>query len=849
MGTGTWQPPAGGSSRSRAASVAAPPLAPPDALLRPGILAAMIAPDAPLPEPSRGWPLAGPFAAAAAGVATAWFLAVAVHDAGVATAFAARGGLGWWASAVAAVAGGFGAAMGRRDVGAAVAAGLVAVVGGLAAATSALLPTAFVLLAPGIGFAFVATARAAPWSIASAAGAGLLAWLLVAWLAAGPTLVAMAVLAAVVAASRVPRCDRPGGPRRPFATALTAAVVLAVLVVVAPSWSGRSVGTALAVAATIGAISSLAARHLRIALATSGTAVASAFLLASAVGGDAIVVLARDPAHAVVYARGAHELRLVADGRIVDAHGPERSEAALAVALVQALAQPGDRVLVAGLGNGVVAGELHALGTHVVDAVDGRRLAANLRNRLLADGPVAGSSPPLALPRVRSGDLAESLAALAAGSRQVVVLGEPLAAASAALTPAIQHELRAVAGAGLVLQVVALDRCPPPALHALFTAAATAHAWNGLFVVGDGAVLLSAGAAPAWERVPPLQAWSDDARWLAHRAHLGSVADFQRALLGTLATSAPAAADGGDDAGTGRAGALDVVRRWLVPAVPVASPEPSLLQRWQAVQAELRAAALALARLPDDATGRHAAQALAARFLHLGAPRAELQAALGLAAVDGTTLRSPASAARAAHALDPTVFTAGIAVLGTLPVPRQSTGPLEDLARLPAVDRLAVVSAGDDPFAIALRARYPSACARAFVAALARQPLPPAACQALRELADVFVLREAAAVLAPAGRLRELLGLWRGDLPMPEALHDLVRQGADERRLLAAALRGRRDPAAYGALADLLLAPEAAVRALAAEALPPQVPYDPDWPQSDRAAAAERLRALHNRAP
>ncbi len=809
----------------------------------------MIAPEAPPPELPRGWSPAGHVAAAAAGFATAWFLAVVVQDAGVARAFASHGGLGWWASGVAAVAGGFGAGMRRRDVGAAVAAGLVAVAGGLGAAASALLPAALVLLVPGIGFALVAAPCTAPGSIATAAVAGLLAWLLGAPFAVGPTVLALVVLAAVVAATCAPQRDTPSEVRRPLATIVTACVVLVVLVVVVPAGAGRGLGTALVVAAAIGAMASLAARRLRLALATSAIAVATAFLLANDAGGEPNEVLAHDPAHAVVYARAAHELRLVADGRIVDAHGPERSEGALAAALVQALARRGDRVLVAGLGSGVVARLLHALDAHVVDAVDWRRVPANLRDRLLADGPVAGSSPPPPLPRVRSGDLAASLAALAPGSRQVVVLGEPLAATSAALLPAMQRELRVVVGEGLVLQVLALDRCPPPALRALFAAAAEAHAWNGLFVVGDGAVLASACAAPDWERAPPVPTWSDDARWLAHRAHLGSVADFQRALLGTLVSSAPEAADAGDEAGTGRAGALDVVRRWLVPAVPVASAEPSLLQRWQAVQAELRAATQALARLPDDAAGRHDAQALAARFLHLGAPRAELQAALGLAAADGTTLRSPASAARAAHALDPTVFAAGIAVLGSLPVPKQSRGPLEDLARLPADERLAVVAAGDDPFAIALRVRHASACARALVAALARQPLPPAAAQALRELSDVFVLREAAAVLAPGGRLRELLGLWRGDLPMPDALHDLVRQGADERRLLAAALRGRRDPAAYGALADLLLAPEVEVRALAAEALPPQIPYDPNWPQSDREAAAERLRALHNRAP
>ncbi|MFY9343986.1 MAG: hypothetical protein WAT39_15965, partial [Planctomycetota bacterium] len=61
------------------------------------------------------------------------------------------------------------------------------------------------------------------------------------------------------------------------------------------------------------------------------------------------------------------------------------------------------------------------------------------------------------------------------------------------------------------------------------------------------------------------------------------------------------------------------------------------------------------------------------------------------------------------------------------------------------------------------------------------------------------------------------------------------------------------DPSCHQALADLLVAGEPDVRGRAAEALPAaaggRVPYDPDWPHSARAEAAQRLRSLHNRAP
>ena len=88
---------------------------------------------------------------------------------------------------------------------------------------------------------------------------------------------------------------------------------------------------------------------------------------------------------------------------------------------------------------------------------------------------------------------------------------------------------------------------------------------------------------------------------------------------------------------------------------------------------------------------------------------------------------------------------------------------------------------------------------------------------------------------------------------MPHEIEQMASGSADDRRTLAAALRGRRDPSCFGALANLLEADEVEVRELAAVALVyacgDRVPYDPNWLQSARHEAAQRLRSLHNRAP
>jgi hypothetical protein len=182
--------------------------------------------------------------------------------------------------------------------------------------------------------------------------------------------------------------------------------------------------------------------------------------------------------------------------------------------------------------------------------------------------------------------------------------------------------------------------------------------------------------------------------------------------------------------------------------------------------------------------------------------------------------------------------------------PHQS--PLEDLAALPPDESLGDLCTGDQPLAVALRARFPSDCARALVHRWQQGPLPAPASDALRELADPFVIEAAAAALGRTRRC-ELLALWRFDLPLPGCLAELAQGELEERRLLAEALPCRRDRPSLLSLARLLADPDRAVRLPAAAALlrslGDKIAYDPDWPEVRLQQAADQVRTLHNRAP
>ncbi len=547
------------------------------------------------------------------------------------------------------------------------------------------------------------------------------------------------------------------------------------------------------------------------------------------------------------YDRSTQSMLLLERGEIVDAAGGEHTGAELGATIARALMRPGDRVLVLGVGTGRLPPLVLGVGAHEVEVVDPRAGGARLRALLAADGPVADAPDRSAEPRVRrrTGGIAASLARLGPGSRQGLVL--PEAARDEVLGIGLQAELRRVAGEGFVLQAIAGSSTTPQRLAALFAAAVAVHPWSGVVAVGDSAWLLSLPGPPDWASAEPMSRWEPEAKWTAHAAHLGDLGDLQRAVLGRI-RNVPSAATGEGDSTTA------TLRAWLE---PLAAPEPdeagSVLMRWLGRTADLRAAASAIAAMADTPADRARAQAIAAKFLHIGAPSAILQAALGLPDTDGVTLVAPVQAVLRAHAIDPTFFAEAPPVFTGGERPTAERGDLEDFARLPAGERLATLCSGDAPMAVALRARFPSRCARVLLEAFARGPVPPAAVAALRELADPFVLAEAVRIAALRNATAEALAVWRGDLPLPALLRSQCEADPALRPAVASALAGRRDAGSVALLADFLESSAIEVRRAAATSLRATtgdaVPYDPDAPRSAVKEAAERLRSLHNRKP
>jgi len=725
---------------------------------------------------------------------------------------------------------------------AASAAGVVVVVASWHAAAGWMAPPVVAAVAlAAAALALAAVQRAQPRAVLiAAAGFGALAtarpWL--GDLALDLAGAATATLAAAIAAARTPASTAPrsawAARSLSWAAAAAAASALAALVGVV-GWLA-----ALGLAAVAGAAAAAAVAAPRAAAALAVLACVGGWWATTAPAvGAGERTLAHGGGEAIVAVRDDGSRRWRAGDGVRGVAGTERVGAALATTLAFAATRTGDRVLA--LGDAIaLASALAALEGRVVDAVDDRMMAVSLRAAMASDGGV-----PVAPPVGARGDaLVAALRRLPTGARQAIVVGVLPTPAAPLATEAGQRELARVAAGGVIAQPFAPSVMAPAFLATWLARAAAAFPQTAVFVVGDDAVLLSGARLPSWSAVDA--PWPARLRWLAHSAHLGGADDLAAACAGGLDREALAA---------GASGATDaaMLLRQACRREDDLTPRGSLLPTWRAQRDALAAATARVRALPGDAGGRAEAVAIAARFLPIGAPRAELQAALGLVGSDGVPLVEPALAARRAAAIAPTLFERTPAALAALPRPTTAVGPLEDLAALPGPARLATLAAGDEPLAVALRARFPSACARAFVAALAEGPLSLGAQQALRELADPFVLREAAAVLAPAGRLREVLGLWRGGLPMPAALTALARGDADDQRALAVALAGRREPSCAPALAELLCADEPTALALAATALeqlfPGVVAFDPTAPLSERRAAADRVRSLHNRAP
>jgi spermidine synthase len=214
---------------------------------------------------------------------------------------------------------------------------------------------------------------------------------------------------------------------------------------------------------------------------------------------------------------------------------------------------------------------------------------------------------------------------------------------------------------------------------------------------------------------------------------------------------------------------------------------------------------------------------------------------------------SVGDAGERAIAVDPVFFARAPFLVAGLAPPPPHRSAIEDVGELPPPDGLAALAARRDARGLAFRAAFPVRCARALLGRAARGALDPDEQVALREILDPKSLADvAAAIRDRGGRLVvELPPLWRHDLPIPPALAELGSAADPADRLgLARALAGRRGAAERELLAVLLVDAGLDVRRAAAAALHETargaVPYDPEWDETRRRAAAELLRTLHN---
>ena len=719
-----------------------------------------------------------------------------------------------------------------------------------------------VALAFGLALPLLAVERAVPFAaLLGAVTCGGVAALVSPWLRGREAMLwlapALAVLA--VAAALAPR--RPVPEVEPLAVRPRWPLVLAFLLVVLLG-GGRLTTVPADLQAAPGLLA--AASALGLALVRGG---AMAAWLAVLCAGAAYVplqapladpqlrVLATAGRAQAVYDRSRQAMALYWDGERVAASGPDLPVEAVAATLLRAGTPPGARTLLLGCGVSRYADTFAAAGLTEIDAVPTRPVADELWWRLRAAGPAAAAPRPTAtLPQpANRGGWRERLAALPDGCRDALWVGDLVHAGAVwQRSVAGQRELRRLVGGGLLCQPFELGELGTEHLRRWLAAAATAHAWNAIYGFGDLHVLVSAASAPVWTRGGEFAAWPGRARWLAYRAGCGDAADLAAAQLGELAPwlasrAAMAGAEPPAAGERGRAAALAVLAECLR-TEDRAPPTVCSLAGWRQRQsAALRTAVTALLELDAERAAR--APALAARFLPMGAPRAELQAALGLPGADGTPILDPAQAALRAFAIDPTVADRLPAPFAALPRSTAAVGELEDLGYLPPAERLAVVAVGSSPRAVALRARFGPEVAQALVQQLAVGPLAPDALEALRELADPWLLGEIAAALG-AARLGEALAFWRSDLAMPRAFLPLVEAAPVA---LAAALARRSDPTSRAALAELLLAPAREVRSAAAQCLRAgpmaAVGYDPDAAEELRKDAAARVRSWHDRGP
>ena len=588
-------------------------------------------------------------------------------------------------------------------------------------------------------------------------------------------------------------------------------------------------------------------------------------------------------------------LLLLRRGQLVDLAGPDRRHADVLAGLARAALADGARLVIVGSGTRRVLHALELAPGIRTRMIDSMVLGRDVESALLQDGPVPAaqrSSSPRAPEWI--GGRRSYLWAQPASTAAMVLAAEPLLGAAPTRASIEEHQaMRHACGDGLVAQTFLLDATPPWQLAAALAAAQVVHAQAQVFLVGTVGVILGAGSdldldglAAGFDGLPLAL------RWRMHAAGVGSSVDWRLASLGPLPQGAVALHDEELLASTSAEAAslaaniaanLAVLRRAYGTALAsgsVASARLDLLAHDPAVRGAamrrlepevllqpdsvLLRAELWRSRLtkveadlaacdPTDAKAVAALASLVVRFAHIGCPSPALQAALALPDARGERVREPHRAAELALALDPGYAQNAPPLLAPIVAEAAPFSPLLDLHRLPRGAALAARCEGDDALAVALRCRFPSACAEALIAAWAEGPLPAGCLAVLRELADPFVLSMAAEALAGRGARAEVLRAWPVDLPVPGGVAELAQGSAPERSQLMEALAYHQDPRAIDLLAAGLRDAERPVRAAAGAALARvaqgKIAFDPDWSQSTRQDAAAKLRALHNRAP
>lgn len=602
-------------------------------------------------------------------------------------------------------------------------------------------------------------------------------------------------------------------------------------------------------------------------------------------------VLAAVAAAEVRYRERDQALLLRTNGVLVDLAGPSQRHAELLAGLVRCALPNGGRVILSGTGTRRIITALADAEGLFLRAVDPSDAPAALASVLQQDGPVLS---PIALPQVEFdawvGGRRRFLWAQRSGSAEIVLAAEPLLRGAPSRASIEEHAaMRHAAGDGLVLQPFLLAETPPELLAAALAAASNVHPWCGVWLADEIGVIV--GAVDAVDLVAMAEGYAHLPTafcWRLHEAGIGCGADLVLAFVGALPrlkdplhddqllTSAyrepPScvanakvlrAAFGSTLAADGIA-----VARLALHSCEAGMQGPAMqrlellwreqpdscLLRKELWQARIRKVEVDLAACDPKSVATVANMAaLAMRFAHLGSPAAALQAALSLPDQHGERVRDVARAAEMALAIDPCFAESAPPVLVGIFEGVARFSPLFDLHRLPRPLVLAERCVGDNSFAVALRCRFRSACAHALVALWAAAPLPAAQLAVMRELADPFVLTQAATLLALRNARAEVLLAFPIDQEVPQGIAELVHGTSLERSQLMEALAYHTGPRAFDLLAQGLEDEVRSVRVSAGRALnrvaAGKVPYDPDWQESARQDAAARLRRLHNRTP